>query len=190
MSTSADDAAAGTGVRLVQVTVLDANYLEQVVLVATNGTTPVAMAGTWLRVNGLICLAAGSGGQNAGAIIVRVAGGGAVLAHAAIGVGRAQQCIYTVPATENAFAVFIAFGTQKPVGALAEFELQIRPFNGCWITGTSAGINSNSSLVPFIPPIPNRVPARTDIRGRVVSVSTPNTTVTVNVQAVLCTIPP
>lgn len=65
-SSSANDAAAGTGARTVRVTGLDANYNLLQETVTLNGQTKVVTAGTYLRVNKLEVLTAGSGGVNAG----------------------------------------------------------------------------------------------------------------------------
>lgn len=67
-SSSANDTAAGTGARTVRVTGLDANYNFQQEDVTLNGTTKVNTVGTYLRVNKVEVLTAGSGGVNAGDI--------------------------------------------------------------------------------------------------------------------------
>jgi hypothetical protein len=68
-SDSADDTVTGTGARVVQVTGLDVNrdLLEEIVVL--NGTTAVDTVGEFYRVNQILCLTAGSGGDNAGTIV-------------------------------------------------------------------------------------------------------------------------
>lgn len=98
VSTSANDAAAGTGARTIYVTLLDANYVQSSVTVTMNGITPVAIAGTWFRINGAFVLSGGSGGVNAGDISIRNAGGGTTRCLVTAGDGIAKQSQYTVPA--------------------------------------------------------------------------------------------
>jgi hypothetical protein len=98
VSSSAADAAAGTGARTVRLEGLDASGAEQTEDVALNGVTPVASSALWLRVNAVYALTAGSGGVNAGDITVTHTGAGAPIAFIATGDGRALMAAYSVPA--------------------------------------------------------------------------------------------
>ena len=69
VSTSANDAAAGTGIRTVHVHYLDNSLNEQVEVVTMNGVTPVTLAATNVRfVQYIHAETAGSGGVAAGTI--------------------------------------------------------------------------------------------------------------------------
>lgn len=70
VSTSANDTAAGTGVRRVRLFGLNANWTRQVEDVTLNGTTPVTTTGVWTRLTFVKPLSAGSGETNAGTITV------------------------------------------------------------------------------------------------------------------------
>jgi hypothetical protein len=98
ISTSANDASAGTGARTVLVSGLDINYVAVTQLVTLNGTTPVALATPLFRVNSLLIMSAGSGQVNAGQINVRDISGGTIRSIIAVGAGISQQSAYTVPA--------------------------------------------------------------------------------------------
>lgn len=71
LSSSASDAAAGTGARTVRVIGLDANYAVLSETVTLNGTTPVATVGTFRRAHTASTQSAGSGGVNVGTITFR-----------------------------------------------------------------------------------------------------------------------
>ncbi|RQQ54292.1 hypothetical protein [Burkholderia stagnalis] len=98
VSSSANDAAAGTGARTVVVQGLDANFNQIQETVTLNGTSAVALANSYLRVNGVQVASAGSGNVNAGTVTLRLTGAGASQAVMSAGVGYAKQAIYTVPA--------------------------------------------------------------------------------------------
>lgn len=51
VSTNAQDSANGTGIRTIHIDTLDENYILTSQVVTLNGTTPVALTGTILRVN-------------------------------------------------------------------------------------------------------------------------------------------
>ena len=97
VSSSASDAAAGTGARTVVLTTLDGNYGEVTQTVTLNGITAVALAGTHLRINAGRVATAGSNNGAVGTLTIRVAAAGAARAY--IGTeGLLNQAKYTVPA--------------------------------------------------------------------------------------------
>jgi hypothetical protein len=102
VSSSASDAAAGTGTRTVLVAGLDANYVAVSETVTLNGTTPVALLNQYFRINSLIQMSAGSGKVNAGTITLRDSGGGSTRGLIPViggqGIGISRQSVYTVPA--------------------------------------------------------------------------------------------
>lgn len=69
-STSTDDASGGTGARTVRVVGLNASYDLATEDVTLNGTTKVTTSSTFIAINGLYVLTAGSGGANAGHVYV------------------------------------------------------------------------------------------------------------------------
>lgn len=98
VSTSVNDAAAGTGARTVLIQGLDINYVEVSQTVTLNGTTPVAIPTQLFRINSALIMSAGSGKVNAGDINIRDAGAGTVRAIIPLGYGITRQSVYTVPA--------------------------------------------------------------------------------------------
>lgn len=97
VSSSANDAAAGTGARTVQVDYLDENYAEQSEIVTLNGTTAVTMtADDVIRVNDMTVLTAGSGGVTAGNLSLKISSD--TIAYIAAGNNCSRQGVFTVPA--------------------------------------------------------------------------------------------
>lgn len=182
VSSSASDATAGTGIAQVQIDLLDATYAPTTLTVTLNGTTPVALTGTWLRVNDMRAAGVvGSAGVNVGTITLRVAGGGATVSQMAALKGRAQQSIYTVPLGRTAYAAHTKVGIIRSgaSNSVATVELQSRAQNGAWITRNTVqmaanGASSDVSDPPYYPPFA----AKTDVRQVVIDVSNNGTTVT------------
>lgn len=181
VSDNAADAAAGTGLRTARLDLLDANYVQSTVQVTMNGITPVAISGTWLRINDLRTNTVGSGEQNAGTVTVRVAGGGATQAVMLPGKGRAQQAIYTVPRGLRAFAVHAKVGIIKAkTSADANVELQTRAAatGGGWITRNTVQVSVGGNVSDISnPPFPPPVFATNDVRLVVTDVSANDTAV-------------
>lgn len=104
VSGSANDTAAGTGARTVQVSGLNGSYLPFTETLTMNGITPVALVNTLaIAINSVKVLTAGSGLTNAGAISVRTVSGSTVKRQivAASGqnlsVGQDADFLYTIP---------------------------------------------------------------------------------------------
>jgi hypothetical protein len=107
-SSSTADTSAGTGARTVQLYGLDANYNEINETVTLNGQAAVNTTNSFLRINRMSILTAGTGGQNAGVVY---AGTGTVTSgvpankYATIAVGDNQtlMALWTVPAEHTAY---------------------------------------------------------------------------------------
>jgi len=97
VSSSANDAAAGTGARTVLISGLNSSYNEISETVTLSGTTPVALTKTYLRINAMAITLAGSGGVNAGNLTVRTVAGSTTLAVMAAGENTLLQGVYTIP---------------------------------------------------------------------------------------------
>jgi hypothetical protein len=124
LSSSANDASAGTGARTMMIAGLDGNWNVQSEIITLNGVTPVATAKSYMRINGLNIVTAGSGNVNAGDITLRLSGAGATQAIARAGYGFAKQAIYTVPASNTLLITDLLFavgGTGNAVGVIYSF---------------------------------------------------------------------
>ncbi|MCP4528944.1 MAG: hypothetical protein GY833_23995 [Aestuariibacter sp.] len=179
VSTDVDDADGDTGARTIQVYGLDENWEEATETVTLNGTTPVALTNTYIRLFRTIILTAGSSYSNEGNITVTEVGGSTrVGIFVGAGDGQTQHCIYTVPAGKTAYFIkgYVGVADDDKNGEVAEFQWQARPNNGhtgAWAVKGEIGLNNVGSGhwqyeygVPSGP-----IPEKTDIRIVVIDVT-------------------
>lgn len=104
VSTSAADAAAGTGARKVLVEGLDTDFLEITEEVPLDGLTPVITLKTFIRVNNLTVIEVGTyHGSNEGDIIASYTSTTDVASQISIGKGIHYNSHYTVPSAKVGF---------------------------------------------------------------------------------------
>jgi hypothetical protein len=135
---------------------LDANYDVITEAVALDGTTAVDTVNTYWRINSVVTTA----GNAVGTMYVKNAGG-TTYAQVAIGSGRTNMSVYTVPAGYTAyFTQFDAFSsTSVTSGVYATFRA---------LRTSSTGVNNVVLQVPFLNdysitrPYPLIVPEKTD----------------------------
>lgn len=126
VSTSVQDSPAGTGMGAVSLTLMNTAYAESAVSVTLNGTTPVAITGTWFRINGGITTTKGSGAPavgalNVGDIIIRDAGGGTTRAIIPAGKGILRQAVYTTPAGSSLQIISQYVGFNRGTGGVTKY---------------------------------------------------------------------
>ncbi|MFQ5351442.1 MAG: hypothetical protein ACE5D3_00015 [Candidatus Binatia bacterium] len=129
VSTSAADAAAGTGARTIKVTGLLADWTESSETVTLNGLTPVNTVQSYTRIYRMKTLTAGSGGVNAGTITATAAIDSTVTAQISIGFGQTLMAIYSVPTGNTAYMTSMRASLHRsgaPAGAMAEISLYER----------------------------------------------------------------
>lgn len=123
LSSSAADTAAGTGANAVAVVYLDTNYVIQQELIFLNGVTPVlTVAADIFRPKLLVTPIVGSGGENAGTITARVAGGGAIRGTIIPGFNNNLDGFYTVPVDHSVYILW----ENLPVGRNDGVEFRFR----------------------------------------------------------------
>jgi hypothetical protein len=127
VSSSANDAAAGTGIRTIRIYYLDAGYVEKTTDVILNGTTPVNTTVTDIfRINRVRALTVGSGAVAAG--IINVYNLVAATVYAVIQTGNtiSRDLIYTVPIGKTIYITSATFGITKAstTGNAATFTLR------------------------------------------------------------------
>lgn len=175
VSNAAGDALNGVGMHQLTIIGLDANWAEQTVVMAahaTNGTTPVAITGTWLRVYRAFVSSSGTYGTSAagshvGTITIRVAGAGATWANIVLDnsfpLGQTLIGAYTVPIGYTGYVFFnrLAINTGKTV-SVAFFQRQLAndvttPYSAIRVQSLAVGLTGGSiftesgSLAPFGP---------------------------------------
>lgn len=184
VSTSADDTAAGTGARSVVIGYLDTDYVAQLVVLPTNGLTPVALPSAARRINTFICAdSVGTyGGTNIGTLSIRAAGGlGATYAHMPAGVGIHQSSLYTTPLGVSYDVLGLLFSITRvdTSDRWATFSNCVQGPGGRLVKGFQIGISSSAPYRHESAGLPiNVLPPRTDIWIRCEVVSGNSTAVT------------
>jgi hypothetical protein len=126
LSSDADDAAGDTGARTVLVSGLNATYDEVSEVATMNGAGAVALVQTFLRVNRLSVVTAGSSLSNEGTITLRVAGGGATMCVMAPLTGVSHHGIFTVPHGHTLILQSIGPGTISAGGGYITVNIETR----------------------------------------------------------------
>jgi len=156
VSTSANDAAAGTGFQTAVVYGIDANWDAQIEVIALNGTTAVTTTKTWLGVNRVACFLFGSAGTNVGTITVDTNTGANRQAIVPAGGGVTQQCIFFVPRNSvfNAQWLFIN-GLKTSGGATPTVQIRGQVYSDVnkgvqeiFRMGLDTGIENTQSIDP------------------------------------------
>jgi hypothetical protein len=187
-STSADDAAAGTGARTVLVAGLDADYNEISETVTLNGQTAVLTTNSFLRVFRAYVVTAGSGGTAAGTLYVgagTVTSGVPATVYAAIEIGDNQtvMAMWTVPAGYTLYiyrGTFSAASNNAAQYVLGKF--MVRPFGGVFRNAADITVNSNVFGYDF--EIPLAVAEKSDIEARAIALSGTNFYVTASFEGI------
>lgn len=132
-SSSASDTAV-----TVQIFGLDANYARITETVALNGTSDVATTKVYFRINNVVTTV----GNAVGTVYVKNAGG-TTYAQIAIGAGKTNMSVYTVPADYTAYMTqFDAFSsTSVTSGVFATFR---------GLLTSSTGVNNVVIVAPFL----------------------------------------
>lgn len=148
VSNSANDTSAGTGARTVQVDLIDGSYVASTVTVTMNGTTAVAITGTFLACNGARVLTSGSGGVNAGTIDVRTVSGSVIKREIQTSTGCRGidgDFLYTIPAGKVGLLTDVDWSAQTVTGTiLATIEKSDSAGNFQTIASNSMGFSSTS----------------------------------------------
>jgi len=105
-----DGSPAGTGARTIKITGLDSNYQVLSETITMNGTSDVTSSSSFLRVNFVEVVTAGSGGVPAGNISILNNAKSVTLGYLPAGINYALQAIYTVPANTVLFISDIFLG--------------------------------------------------------------------------------
>lgn len=154
VSSSNDDAAAGSGARTVTIIALDSTYAQLApVTVTLNGMTPVALpnGAVYFRKN-LFTVATvgtlGSAGVNAGNITLRVASAGATRGIISTGTNGSFCSHYTVPLGKSALWIQSSIFSPKNEDVTVRSRFQ---FGGVAAFGVGGSVNvyQNDLVFPF-----------------------------------------
>jgi hypothetical protein len=192
VSTSTDDADAGTGAHSVRIFGLDSidEITEDVTL---DGTTPVNTTQSFIRVNRMRCLAAGSGGTNAGNITATAVTDSTVSAYIAAGAGTTLICHHSIPRNSSIYLMSADVNIWRQggtAGAMAECDLMVREFietdNPVLRIDQVKGVAVDGSSAPQTVWLPyKKIAGPADIFWRIVFVSDNNTAISGALNGVL-----
>jgi hypothetical protein len=144
VSSSANDAAAGTGAQQVQINGLDSNYNMLSEVLALNGTTAVTSVNSYLRINQISVTASGSGATNAGTITCK--NSTSLYAQINPGIGQTQMAIYTVP--NNFILLVSSVSAQTNIHYTSTVDYTYSEYNK---QNLQATINMNGYQTSFAP---------------------------------------
>jgi hypothetical protein len=178
-SSSADDAAAGTGARTISIAGLDANYNEISETVILDGQTAVNTVNSYLRISRMFVVTAGSGATAAGTIY---AGTGTVTSGVpatvygmiALNANQTQMAFWTVPAGYTFYltGLFYTSGNTN-ANAWTNFQLIQRPLGGVFRQQSSSRVPGNGDFVIDLH-TPIAFTEKTDIEVRAVASTSPS----------------
>jgi hypothetical protein len=184
LSSSANDTAAGTGARTVNIIGVGAQHALTTETVTLNGTNIVQLKKDYFHINQMNVLTTGSSQVNAGNITARVSGGGATLAHIAVGISLSQNSQIMVPA---GFAYLVL---KQTIGTSSATNLNIHTFTQEIFS--SSGVLSRDNIfhispngvTPFVLPhdIPMMIPEKTGLAWRISSIGSGTPDVTARIQ--------
>ena len=167
-SSSTDDDAAGTGARTVLVDGLNADYERVTETIELDGQTAVNTTNSYIRVNKMTVLTAGSGGTSAGNIY---AGTGTVTSgvpavvvnQTGILANETESAFYSVPAGYTAYInAWTMSSSNTTPDEWTRFTLRIRPFGG--VFGYKAQYHiAASGVYECVAVYPLAVPEKADI---------------------------
>lgn len=173
-SSSASDAAGGTGCRTVYIHYLDNLYAIQTEIVTLNGVTPVnTVATNILRINSFHCGSIGSGGTTAGNISVKNLGATVTYAYMSAGFDTARQAIYTVPAGVYGYISHWQASSGTVTGThFTQVSVRATSHDGVLLPGVyllvdEVGTLNGGSNITL--PTPIRMPATSDVKMSAVS---------------------
>lgn len=173
VSTSANDAAAGTGARSVAIEYLDSNYVMREETITLNGVTPVNTVATDIfRVNMMHVLTVGSGLVSAGNISLTNTAGSVTYDIVTAGNNITKSGVYTVPAGFTGYISHWQASSGSSGNHFCPIEILATCHNGVRIpdvmcTQDIMGTQNNGVSINFPTPIP--IPEKVDVRIRGIS---------------------
>ena len=162
LSDSTSDTSTGVGARTITLIGLDSSLNEQTQVITMNGTTAVAITGTWLRVHRCSVTTAGTSAVNVGTLTVRIAGGGTTLLVVGAGNGQTLMAVYTIPTGYTGY--MMKYYVSANAGATApqiDLKLYTRSATGIINLKHQQALNGGSFAHEFGAPF--RIPEKNDI---------------------------
>lgn len=185
VSSSANDAAAGTGARTALIQYLDDAYTQQQALVTLNGATPVAIAANCFRHQSTQVVSAGSGRFNAGTLTIRVAGAGATRALVSIGHSSSRQGSFTVPADHSLYIQSTDYTVGRATGPGVLATIAAYLYDPAGVRRLGLDFTLGEPGIPFEFPSGILIPARNTLEYQILNVSANSVDVSILVAGLL-----
>lgn len=178
VSSDANDTSGGTGARTVRIFYLDSNYEMQTVDVNMNGTTPVNAGVSGVRsYRGIVLTSGGTNNANfnAGTITCRwETTTSVVFWQIPPSTGQTQTATYTIPAGYTGYFISWDVEMARSANATAEVGVYVKEFGLPPTIRYPKSISQSDSIYKVFHHGYDRLPEKTDISLRVVSISTTN----------------
>jgi len=162
VSDDVNDTSAGTGARTVRIQGLDGDYNFQEETITMNGTTGVTSSNTFLRLNRMEVMTAGSSGSMEGTITADV-GGNELSRMEADYDNQSLQANYTIPAGKTAYLTRIQITSAKD-NKEAFVGFFTRELGSLFKVKQLVEVYRNNVVVDFTAPLV--IPEKTDIELR------------------------
>jgi len=190
-SSSTADTDGGTGANSVKIIGLDADYNEVEEDITLTGQTQKITQTSWLRVYRMYVTLAGSGGAAAGTIYLANTGEtegvptGTVYASILLGAGQTEMAVYTVPAGYTLYLDDINFTAAiSQANSYCQVRFLQRDFGtNVFREQTRVVLQSNTYIFKFEYPL--RIPEKTDLEVRGISVGSNNNPISATWQGIL-----
>lgn len=173
VSDSARDSGTSTGARTVRIGYLDVNYSEQSTILTLSGVTAVeTSASNIARINSFRIVTAGTQNASVGVISLQATGNTPIYSQISSNMTRAQNTVFTVPATHTVYITDLSGSITNPSGGRSgTFKLKANWDN--LSTNTEGGgdifwshfiIGMQDGLFVKSLQFPLKFPEKTDIR--------------------------
>jgi len=165
VSSSDDDNSTGTGLRTIRIWGLDADYLEQTEDIILDGTNEVNSTLSYIRLDTVKGLEAGTGRVNVGNITIRQSVTTAVIfAVVPAGYNSSMIAAYTVPAGKKGYLVAQRAGISNKQAAAVAIRMQARSPGSVFTVQGEAALNSlGVGFIEMVFAIPREIQEKTDI---------------------------
>ena len=186
-SSNTNDTSAGTGARTIRLTGLDSSFADQTEDLTLNGTSAVTTSNTWSRMARIQVLTAGSGGENAGTITCRHSSTTAnVFAVMPTGNNQTTIAAFTIPTGKTGYIKRVRVSMGRANGSPGSAVLTVREREE---NGVFRGVRREALTTAF--PVQYEIsgsislPAKTDVKVRIESVSDNNSQIAAAIEYVL-----
>lgn len=185
VSTSANDDIGNTGAGLITIEGLDSNYEVITEDIIMNGTTPVVSTLSYLRLDRIEVVTAGSNGANIGTINVTQSISGNKFAGLPVGRNQTHIACFTVPADKTCYIMSIVATINDSNNTTVALDLLVREFGSVFRSKMPFGVAQSGGAVIFNGYPLTIISEKSDVDLRCFSTSSNNADVTVRVDYIL-----